>query len=147
MLKSFYNYKFQKNMSLKDSLKKIIAGLESRGEVKAVFGEPRKKGIVTLVPVALLDIKKSAAVQKTDLSFLGRIKNALGRFSGRKKSKPAGYIRIKNGQAEFLPLKAESRLNESQIMAPSIPPFGLGALLLMKLIMEEDERKKISGNA
>lgn len=129
-------------MTLTDSIKKIIIDLESQGDVKAVFGEPRKKGIENIVPVSLLEIKKNSATDSTDNSLTGKIKKFFPRFKNKKNFKPAGYIKIKDGLAHFVPLNLDGEAGEN-----TIPPFGLGALLLMKLIMDEDDRRKIGGNA
>lgn len=132
---SIYNYNKFKFMELKDSIKEIIAEIEKRGDVRAVFGEPVKEGNIMVIPVAAVCVAGGGGGGARDgdaaEGLLAKIKGKGFGLGYKKHASPVGYIKIENGQVRFEPIT-----DWNKIALVAIPVFGLGFLLLAKMAMK-----------
>lgn len=119
-------------MDLKETISGIIAEIEKKGDVKAVFGEPIKEGNVTIIPVASLNISGGGGggqEGKTDEGAEPKMKGKGFGMGYRKKAAPVGYIKIANDEVEFVPI-----IDWQRLVPFAIPLLGIGALIMMKAL-------------
>ncbi|MDP2708850.1 MAG: hypothetical protein Q8O93_02260 [bacterium] len=122
-------------MELKETIKEIIAEIEKKGDVKAVFGEPVKEGNIIIIPVACVFVAGAGAAGAqngdTPEEMMKKIKGKGFGLGYKKLARPVGYIKIENGQVKFEPIT-----DWQKILMIAVPVFGLSLVLLMKTMMK-----------
>lgn len=120
---------------LNQTIKELIAEIEKKGDVKAVFGEPIKEGGITIIPVASVYMSGGGAggMQDGDKdkpeSMMSKMKGKGFGLGYMKKARPVGYIKIQADEVKFEPIK-----DWQKMAAMTLPIFGIGAILMLKMM-------------
>ncbi len=135
-------------MNLEDKVKEVMEKFKSTANVKAVFGEPYEKDGVTIIPVAKVFMsggggtmcwgkmwKKMKGMKeetgKEEEKSEDMAKAAPGGWGGFVKSMPAGYIKVKDGQAEYVEIWDKNKM----MMLGGMAIMGAFGLMAMKKML------------
>lgn len=132
---------------LNETIKELIAEIEKKGDVKAVFGEPIKEGSITIIPVASIAISGGGGGGTQDGEDKDKPEGIMGKMKGKgfglgymKKARPVGYIKIQADEVKFEPIT-----DWQKMAAIALPVFGIGAVLAMKMMMKHHKCCKKMG--
>jgi len=148
-------------MNLEDKVKEVMEKFKSTANVKAVFGEPYEKDGLTIIPVAKvfmsggggtigkmfgrmrgLKEETGKAGEKTDDTG----KNLPSGWGGFVKSLPAGYIKVNDGQAEYVEIWDKNKLMLLGGLA-LVGMFGLAAMKKMMFLKKWKNYKELGKTA
>jgi uncharacterized spore protein YtfJ len=108
---------------------KLAERLGARAAARAVYGDPVERGGVTVIPVAKVRYAfgaggGSGASAKDDASGGG------GGGGGQFKAEPLGYIELRDGTAEFKPIRDEAA--QLAAVLPIVIASGITTVLILR---------------
>jgi uncharacterized spore protein YtfJ len=97
--------------NVSDLLASVRESIEQGANARAVFGEPQKEDGVTVIPVAKVSVRGGGGGGMGDMPEEGKHRRGRGLGMGMMiQTKPVGFIRIMNGEAEFVPIMDRTKL-------------------------------------
>jgi uncharacterized spore protein YtfJ len=117
-------------MDIEQTIKNVIESVESKSNVKAVFGEPYKEGGLTIIPVASICTRGGGGGGHKKMPDKEGSEADKGEGFGvgyQIHSRPVGYIQIKGEDARFVDIidKSKMILAGAMILAPILLLGGL----------------------
>ncbi len=131
------------------TVKEVMEKFKNTANVKAVFGEPYEKDGLTIIPVAKVFMSGGGGTMgwgkmwgkmkgaKTDETKEGdkteedTDKSMNKGWGGMVKTSPAGYIKVKDGQAEYVEIWDKNKI----MMAGGMAIAGAFGLMMMKKML------------
>ena len=141
-------------MNLEDKVKEVMEKFKNTANVKAVFGEPYEKDGVTIIPVAkvfmsggggmmgkmfgkMKGTKDETGKEEVKTDEMGKGKDMPSGWGGFVKSMPAGYIKVKEGTAEYVEIWDKNKM----MMMGGMVIAGMFGLLATKKMIHMKKHK------
>jgi uncharacterized spore protein YtfJ len=117
-------------MKIDEIIQSVTEKVEKTANVKVVFGDPVKEGKLTIIPVAKTSVKGGGGGGSGEEKTKGKGGGiGLGLMV---KTTPMGYIKVKDGKAEFVEIIDKSKIMMGGLILGGIVLLILGRALARK---------------